>query len=87
MPIYEYACVACDLRFDRMRPMAQADSPADCPQCGRRLGCCIPGAVARTSVRVQPGGEWVAAICLCDPCAARNASALLREKPSPRGVF
>jgi putative FmdB family regulatory protein len=34
MPIYEYQCATCAVRFDRMRPMSQADEPAQCPRCG-----------------------------------------------------
>jgi len=34
MPIYEYHCPKCDADFELMRPMSQADSPANCPKCG-----------------------------------------------------
>ena len=34
MPIYEYHCPGCDVKFDQRRPYAQADAPAACPQCG-----------------------------------------------------
>lgn len=32
MPIYEYLCLACEERFDRLMPMSAGD-PA-CPSCG-----------------------------------------------------
>jgi len=32
MPIYEYACPACGLRFERLRPMSRADEVALCPE-------------------------------------------------------
>ena len=34
MALYEYKCAECEERFDLMRPMAAADEPADCPECG-----------------------------------------------------
>jgi putative FmdB family regulatory protein len=36
MPIYEYQCEDCKHTFSTLRPMNQADAPADCEQCG---GC------------------------------------------------
>jgi putative FmdB family regulatory protein len=34
VPIYEYVCDACELHFERLRPMSAAGQPLDCPQCG-----------------------------------------------------
>ena len=34
MPIYEYSCEECKHQFSDLRPMSQADSPANCEQCG-----------------------------------------------------
>lgn len=39
MPIYEYYCPRCELKFERLRPVSQADAEALCPSCngpGRR---------------------------------------------------
>ena len=33
MPVYDYECESCG-PFTFMRPMAQCDRPARCPQCG-----------------------------------------------------
>ena len=33
MPIYEYKCPACDVKFEMRRAMSQADVPASCPTC------------------------------------------------------
>lgn len=33
MPIYEYACPACG-GFAALRPLAEYQRPAECPQCG-----------------------------------------------------
>ena len=31
MPLYEYVCLSCNTKFTVLRPMAQANEPADCP--------------------------------------------------------
>jgi putative FmdB family regulatory protein len=33
MPMYEYGCLACNSRFDRLRRMDQDDSGVSCPTC------------------------------------------------------
>ena len=33
MPIYEYVCPKCDVKFEQMRPVSQATEAAACPQC------------------------------------------------------
>jgi putative FmdB family regulatory protein len=33
MPIYEYNCADCRTRFQKLRPMSQADVLAPCPGC------------------------------------------------------
>ena len=34
MPLYEYVCTGCDLKFELLRPFSKADAPAACPTCG-----------------------------------------------------
>ena len=34
MPLYEYKCVDCEMRFDALRAIADADAEIACPQCG-----------------------------------------------------
>lgn len=34
MPFYEYQCPQCKEGFTLMRPMADRDEPAVCPECG-----------------------------------------------------
>jgi putative FmdB family regulatory protein len=34
MPIYEYNCTDCKVKFEKMRPMSKADAEAVCPECG-----------------------------------------------------
>lgn len=33
MPLYEYHCPHCEIVFDALRSMSQADAPIACPQC------------------------------------------------------
>ncbi|MFP3976117.1 MAG: zinc ribbon domain-containing protein [Dehalococcoidia bacterium] len=33
MPIYEYVCPNCKLKFEMLRTMSQADAVATCPEC------------------------------------------------------
>ncbi len=33
MPIYEYTCADCELTFELMRPLSEADKDAPCPRC------------------------------------------------------
>ena len=33
MPIYEYSCLSCESRFERLRPMSRMDDNAACPEC------------------------------------------------------
>lgn len=33
MPLYEYSCPHCEIKFDKLRPFSQADAPIRCPEC------------------------------------------------------
>ncbi len=33
MPLYEYYCIECDLKFDLLRKMSEAGKSAQCPSC------------------------------------------------------
>jgi putative FmdB family regulatory protein len=46
MPLYEYQCAECGRDFEILRPMPDADAPADCRECGsprtkRKLSLCF----------------------------------------------
>jgi putative FmdB family regulatory protein len=57
MALYEYKCGGCEEKFDLMRPMSEADEPAQCPECGgdesyrliSNFSSAIPGASAMGS--------------------------------------
>ncbi len=56
MPIYEYECGACGLRFEKIKSMAKADNPETCSSCetpdARRL---VSGANFAFAHTVQGG--------------------------------
>jgi putative FmdB family regulatory protein len=33
MPVYEYSCPGCGLKFELLRPMSRANEGAPCPDC------------------------------------------------------
>ena len=33
MPIYEYVCPSCEVKFELLRPISKATEAASCPQC------------------------------------------------------
>ena len=33
MPVYEYSCPECVLKFELLRPISQANEDASCPRC------------------------------------------------------
>jgi putative FmdB family regulatory protein len=47
MPIYEYTCPKCHIRFEQMRSMSMSEEDADCPKCKVRSGRAISKFVSR----------------------------------------
>jgi putative FmdB family regulatory protein len=39
MPLYEYVCADCGLKFEKLRPMSQMNEPIACVQCGSSQTC------------------------------------------------
>ena len=35
MALYEYRCTDCGNEFEQRKPMSEADSPSECPSCGK----------------------------------------------------
>ena len=36
MPLYEYSCTTCKIRFERLASMSESTDTASCPDCGSR---------------------------------------------------
>lgn len=57
MPLYEYFCPTCQATFETLRPTAQADEPALCPQCRANSTQRVLSLVASSVVRGNAGVE------------------------------
>jgi len=51
MPVYEYYCKRCDGVFEAIRTMAQASTPAPCPECGKKAERIPPTSFAAFTMR------------------------------------
>lgn len=46
MPLYEYQCLECGLRFEKIRPHTKRQDKADCPTCGTSSDRTLPATVS-----------------------------------------
>ena len=53
MPIYEFECLSCGQRFDRLQKLSDPD-PTDCPSCGAPQ---VKRALTAAAFRLK-GGGW-----------------------------
>lgn len=56
MPIYEYECSDCGLRFEKMRKMSESDSATSCPECHVEGARKLVSAVNHTFAHTPVGG-------------------------------
>jgi len=74
MPIYEYVCAGCQLKFELLRPISQAGEPATCPHCqqsARRILSTFACFSTNESGAISPVGGSACASCgaaSCDTC-------------------
>lgn len=71
MPIYEYKCLDCDVKFDAIRLMKDADEPIACQAC--------QGTNTKRTISVffaQSGGRVIASenSTACSSCAGRSCA-------------
>ena len=73
MPIYEYVCPACELKFEMLRPMSRSHEKAACPDCKQEservlstFACCSMDESGMSSA-IGGGGS-------CASCASGNCS-------------
>ena len=64
MPIYEYVCPSCELKFEKMRPMSRSNEKADCPECKQEserilstFACCSTDSSGMTSTIAGSGSS------------------------------
>src|SRR5947209_19358291 len=57
MPIYEYYCGTCDLRFEKLKPISAAGQPQPCPTCSNPAPAAITRPARITGAVEGGGGE------------------------------
>lgn len=79
MPVYDYECESCG-PFTFMRPMAQCDRPARCPQCGGKAPRAfltapyVATSAERRGVTSEAGGAHDAGCSCCVMPSTRAAT-------------
>jgi len=78
MPLYEYCCSECSVRFDALRAMSDADAPIACPRCGsEKTGRAISLFSAIGSEGVIAGAGSACGSCApsasCATCGLRSS--------------
>lgn len=72
MPIYEYSCPDCKLKFELLRPLSQANEAAFCPQChgkvNRILSSFNCSRAASEDVSTAIGGSSPCSTCSAISC-------------------
>jgi len=75
MPIYEYVCSDCNLKFELLRPLSQAAEAASCPHCQqsaeRVLSTFACFSTDESGLTSPVGGNSCASCSLpnCDTCS------------------
>ncbi len=75
MPIYEYVCPDCDLKFELLRPFSKASDGASCPGCHnhaeRVMSACAVFSKSEDGFAAPLSGSNACASCgaaSCDTC-------------------
>jgi putative FmdB family regulatory protein len=75
MPLYEYCCPHCNLRFELLRPLSESKETAFCPRCHnsaqRMLSCFASFSKSAEGVSTPIGGSSSCSTCAatsCDTC-------------------
>lgn len=82
MPAYEYACPACDHRFERVLRITESSTPQECPECGKSPAQKL---ISNTSF-VLKGDSWPGkAIRVRGQMERKNRrlDAKMKDRPSP----
>lgn len=71
MPIYEYVCLDCGERFEKLRMMKDADQQINCVRCeSDHTSRLISLFYAQSGGRVVAGGNAACASCSSGACAS-----------------
>ena len=74
VPLYEYLCARCDVKFDLLRSFSQADAPVVCPECrgddAKRMISLFASFARGSDGSTRPvGGGGSCAGCAASNCA------------------
>ncbi|MCK4388349.1 MAG: zinc ribbon domain-containing protein [Dehalococcoidia bacterium] len=76
MPIYEYFCPQCNLKFELLRPLDQSNVTASCPRCHNEANRMVSSftSASKGTEEVSPpiGGSSPCSTCSALTCAACN---------------
>ena len=71
MPIYEYVCLECDIKFDALRSMSEADAPIHCENCDSdHTSRAISLFAAHSGGRVVAGAGSTCSTCTSSNCSS-----------------
>jgi len=74
MPIYEYFCPNCNLKFELLRPLSQSDEIVSCPHCHngakRMFSSFASFSKGTEGVSAPIGGSSPCSMCSAMSCAA-----------------
>jgi putative FmdB family regulatory protein len=80
MPIYEYFCPNCKLKFELLRPLSQSNETASCPHCHngteRIFSSFASFSKSSEGVSTPIGGDSPCSTCSAISCAACKGSAI-----------
>jgi len=70
MPIYEYVCKDCDIKFEALRSFSKADEPIECEQCdGENTTRTVSAAFGRSNGRAVAGSNSGCGSCSGGSCS------------------
>jgi len=72
MPIYEYVCPSCELKFELLRPLSQSNNGASCPRCqntAKRILSAFCSVSKDESGLTSPIGGSSCSSCSSDICS------------------
>ncbi len=74
MPIYEYFCPQCNLKFELLRPLNQSDEIASCPRCHNGAKRML-SSFAFSSKGAEESPTPISGNSPCSTCSAINCAA------------
>lgn len=74
MPVYEYGCAECGLKFELLRPMSQVNEGAPCPRCNngasRVLSTFAAFSKGSSETYAPLGGASACSTCSASDCSS-----------------